>query len=352
MIFSKTPLRHRLFLYLFLCVLLSNCTPKATKSNDYKPEIKYEFGGGAGHYNYAPSAIEDEYKIRYLFVCQNKNPFEIVDYIYLFKGIPTKDGYVWQPGTEIMAPSEDGWDKIHICDPDVRKFDLTYKGEKYHWIMTYLGVDQWHNHNQIGLAFSKNIEGPYIKYDLNPLITYSDTTTWGVGQSTSIVLDSTTIQLFYSKSDKPRSTMSVRSIKLNVLDSVEIGEEKVVPHLYPNTYFAFTKENMYAVSEIRIDQAKEIPTWVGNHVRLVYKPRSQNLFSEKDEWIELGLIGPKETGFPRNHNPGFLTDTKGYLLSDDDALVYFTVAMMGSNWLWSYDLYSVFFDLKRIRSKK
>jgi hypothetical protein len=207
-------------------------------------------------------------------------------------------------------------------------------------------VDQWHNHNQIGLAFSKNIEGPYVKYDLNPLISFSDTTKWGVGQSTSIVLDSTTVQLFYSKSEVSGSVMCVRNIKLNILDSIDTGEERVVPFLYPNTYFSSSKKNMYAASEIRINQSDEIPTWVGNHVRLVYKPLSENLFTEKDEWIELGIIGPEDTGFPRNHNPGFLTDTKGYMISDDEAMVYFTVAMTGENWLWSYDMYSARFDLR------
>jgi hypothetical protein len=344
---SYVPISSMYFLFTFL----ASCVSGPEKNEILKPEINYEFGGGAGHYNYAPSAIEDEYGIRYLFVCQNRNPFEIVDYIYLFKGIPTKNGYVWQPGTEIVAPSKQGWDKIHICDPDVRKFPLRYKGKRYNWIMTYLGVDQWHNHNQIGLAFSKNIEGPYIKYDLNPLISFSDTTQWGVGQSTSIVLDSTTIQLFYSKSGKPRGTMSVRNIKLGVLDSLVIGGERVVPFLYPNTYFAYSKKNMYAVSELRINQSNEIPTWVGNHIKLVYKPLSKSLFANKDEWIEIGLAGPEDTGFPRNHNPGFLTDTEGYIMSDDELTVYFTVAMTGENWLWSYDMYSAVFDLKKLSEK-
>lgn len=90
-----------------------------------------------------------------MFVCQNKVPFVIRDHIYLFKGIPTKNGYKWQPGTEVLGPSKSGWDKIHTCDPDVRKMNFSYKGQEYHWIMFYLGVDQWFNHNQIGLAFSK-----------------------------------------------------------------------------------------------------------------------------------------------------------------------------------------------------
>lgn len=331
--------------FLFIVVMgLVFLEPSSAQERE-SAEVQYEFGAGAGHYNYAPSTIQDEYGIRYMFMCQNKNPFEIVDYVYLTKGIPTKEGYKWQPATEIIGPSKVGWDKIHICDPDVRQFDFTYKGEEYHWIMTYLGVDQWHDHNQIGLAFSKNIEGPYIKYDLNPLISFSDKTQWGVGQSTSIVIDSTTIRLFYSKSG---SEMNVRDIKMNILDSIEIGEEKVVPFLKPNTYFAFSDKNIYAVSEVRIDRDDKIPTWVGNYVRFVYKPRSEGLFSEEDEWTQLGLIGPGETGFPRNHNPGFLTDTRGYMLSDEEATIYFTVAMTGENWLWSYDLYSVWYDLKNL----
>lgn len=329
---------------LIVLVTASSCSTQsyhpATPVHKVSHNIQYELGGGAGHYNYAPSVIQDEYGIRYAFMCQNKNPFEIIDYVYLYKGIPTKKGYVWQPGTEIIAPSKEGWDKIHICDPDVRRFDLTYKGEQYHWIMTYLGVDQWHNHNQIGLAFSKNIEGPYTKYDLNPLISYTDTTTWGVGQSTSIVLNDSTIQLFYSKSAKPRSTMCVRHINIRNLDHPDIGEEKVVPHLYPNTYFAASTKNMYAVSEIRVNQDKQIPSWVGNHIRFTYKPLSENLLDTMDRWRELSVISPADTKFPRNHNPGFLTDEKGYMLTDKEAIIYFTVAMTGNNWLWSYDLYS------------
>jgi hypothetical protein len=318
---------------------MNSCT-QGNAAQKSKTEIRYTLGGGAGYYNYAPSVIEDEYGIRYAFMCQNKVPFQIVDYIYLFKGIPTQNGYVWQPGTEIMGPSKDGWDKIHVCDPDVRRFDLSYKGESYRYIMTYLGVDQWFNHNQIGLAISKNIEGPYIKYDLNPLVPYADTTLWGVGQSTSIVLNDSVIRLFYSKSHKPKGIMCARDIKIKDLDHPDIGEEKIVPHLYPNTYFAASQKNMFAVSEVRIDMSKEIPTWVGNHIRFVYKPLSENLFDTTDNWRQLEIFGPPQTRFPRNHNPGFLTDEKGYMKNDKEAIVYFTVAMTGNNWLWSYDLYS------------
>jgi len=324
------------------------CTGEQRRQNRITPLIQYEFSGGAGHYNYAPSAIQDKYGIRYVFVCQNKNPFEIIDYVYLFKGIPTPKGYVWQPGTEIIAPSESGWDKIHICDPDVREFNTTYKGETYQWIMTYLGVDQWFNHNQIGLAVSKNIEGPYIKFDKNPFVTYCDTTKWGVGQSTTIVQDSTTILLFYSSTTE-NGPLCVREIKMNDLDNIILGEEKKVPFLGPNSYPAMSDKNIYMVSETRVSSIVEIPTWVGDVCRLAYKPRTDclnaDLFAEADGWIKIGQAGPEETGFPRNHNPGILTDAKGYMLNADELVMYFTVAMTGENWLWSYDLYSATFSI-------
>ena len=214
----------RYFFIFFALVLLWRCQSKINGDSEppvaITPRIKYEFSGGAGHYNYAPSIIQDEYGIRYGFICENRDPFEIVDYVYLYKGIPTDNGYVWQPGTQILAPSASGWDDCHICDPDVREFRTTYKGETYNWIMTYLGVDQWDsNHNQIGLAISKNIEGPYIKFDGNPLIPYEDRTKWGVGQSTTIVKDSTTIQLFYSSTTE-NGNFCMREIKLNDLNNI------------------------------------------------------------------------------------------------------------------------------------
>ena len=337
---------YKTYIYLAVFTLLGCKGNDSNEPQTLTPQIRYEFSGGAGHYNYAPSIIEDQYGIRYGFICENRDPFKIVDYVYLYKGIPTDKGYVWQPGTQIIEPSETGWDNCHICDPDVREFKTTYKGETYNWIMTYLGVDRWDcNHNQIGLAISKNIEGPYIKFDRNPLVAYEDTTKWGVGQSTTIVKDSTTILLFYTSTTGNRP-FCMREIKLNDLDNIVLGEERKVPFIGGNSYPAMSDKNIYMVSETRVSPIKEIPTWVGDVCRLAYKPRTEGFFTEEDGWIEIGHAGPEETGFPRNHNPGILTDTKGYMLNDDELVMYFTPAMTDENWLWSYDLYSATFNLK------
>lgn len=334
-------------LFLTLLSLLGYKKDAERENNLIVPKIRYELSGGAGHYNYAPSVIEDKYKTRYAFVCQNLNPFEIVDYLYLYKGIPTEQGYQWQPGTRIMDPSEDGWDHIHICDPDVREFTTKYNGETYDWIMTYLGVDQWHNHNQIGLAVSKSIEGPWIKFDKNPLITYADTTKWGVGQSTSVVLDSTTIRLFYSSTLNPKHRLAYRDIKLNDLDNIILGDEKYIPGKTGNNFPAYSDNYIFIVSEEwrRNDYEEGIPTWVGNYSTLRYISRDKDISTPIEEWTEIGHVGPSDSGFPRNHNPGILTDSKGYMLNENELIMYFTPAVTGENWLWSYDLYSACFDL-------
>lgn len=324
---------------------------KPTESNLLRPVVKFEFSGPAGHYDYAPSVIQCKDSIRYAFVCQNKDAYKIVDYIYFFKGIPIKEGseilYKWQPEIMVLAPSESGWDNCHTCDPDVREFKTVYKNEEYNWIMTYLGVDQWDgNHNQVGLAVSKKIDGPYIKYDQNPIICSESLTTWGVGQSTTIVLDSTTVRIFYSSSSVG---FAYRDIVLNNIENIQIGEEKVTFGMTLSNYPAASAKNMYLVSERWISSADMniTPIFVGNVSKLRYIPINQSLSTAEKDWIEIGYVGPKESGFPRNHNPGILTDSKGYMMSDDELIMYFTPAVTGDNWLWSYDMYSARFDLKK-----
>ena len=332
-------------LTLLIAISLVSCT---RRPSTVIPTGRYELSGGAGHYDYAPSFIIDDYGIIYGFLCENRDAFKIVDYVYLYKGIPVDGGYVWQKGTQIIAPSESGWDNCHICDPDVREFHTVWNGESYDWIMTYLGVDQWDcNHNQIGLAVSKCIEGPYIKYDGNPLVPYEGRDKWGTGQSTTVVKNDSTIVLYYHSTTE-NGPYARREIILNNLNDIRIGEEEAIPHLSPNSYPMYSDDRIYMVSEMRskdYDYTK-IPTWVGDICRVAYMPADGDMFSAEDPWTEIGSVTPELSGFPRNHNPGFLTDTKGYMPKSNKLTVYFTPAVTGEDWLWSYDLYSATFNLQ------
>lgn len=357
-------IRSIIALMLTSAALAAGAAPKgakAAKSDKVIPEVRYELSGGAGHYNYAPSFIQDKYGIIYGYMCQNRDPFQIIDYIYLYKGIPTQQGYVWQPGTEVVEPSRTGWDDCHICDPDVRRFSVTTeKGRSYKWIMTYLGVDQWDcNHNQIGLAVSDNIEGPWFKCNdhpvivnpstVNPIVPYEGRDKWGTGQSTSIVLNDSTIALVYH-STTDRGPVALRMINLSDLSRIDIGEEYSTPFVWGNTYVAVTADRIYAVSEQRSDKYEHTtPTWVGDLCVVRCKERSADFVADMtaplDTWTEVSRVTPEVSHFPRNHNPGFLTDELGWIPDEDNLMVYFTVSVLGDDWLWSYDMYSARFPI-------
>lgn len=340
-----------------LAVAAMSATAAEKAPKTVTPVVSYELSGGAGHYDYAPSFITDRYGIVYGYLCENRDPFEIVDYIYLYKGIPTRNGMVWQPGTEVIEPSRTGWDDCHICDPDVREFTTRGNGKSHKWIMTYLGVDQWDcNHNQIGLALADNIEGPWTKFAGNPIVPYEGRDRWGTGQSTSIVMNDSTVAMFYHSTTE-NGPFAMRMVKLNDLDNIDIGKEYTVPFLSANTYVAISDDWIYTVSEERSpDYEKVVPTWVGDMCVVRCKPRSGDLVADMtspvNTWTEIGRVTREHHGFPRSHNPGFLTDTRGWVPSDDSLTVYFTTAVTGDDWLWSYDLYSAVFDLKEFNKNR
>ena len=78
-------MKSKSILIVLVVAILCGCkSHTATDKNDksiVSPSIRYEFSGGAGHYNYAPSIIQDKYGIRYGFICENRDPFQIVDYV-------------------------------------------------------------------------------------------------------------------------------------------------------------------------------------------------------------------------------------------------------------------------------
>lgn len=346
--------KYRQIITGFICLLSILTTQAQEIPSTVVPEINYELGGGAGHYNYSPSFITDRYGIIYGYMCQNRNPFEIVDYIYLYKGIPTRNGIKWQPGTEVLEPSRTGWDDCHICDPDVREFTTRYRGHDYKWIMTYLGVDRWDcNHNQVGIALSDNIEGPWVKYD-RPIIPYEKLDKWGTGQSKTLVLNDSTLAIFYHTTTADGKSWAMRLVDLTDLDRIDTGDEHLIPFFPPNTFVALSDDMIYTVTSGRSDgYERVVPTWVGDMCIARCKPRSgltpadllADMTAPADTWIEIGRVTPSLSGFPRNFCPGLLTDTRGYIPNVDRLVVYFSTAVTGEDWLWSYDMYSATFDL-------
>ncbi|WMT39448.1 hypothetical protein RE628_18720 [Paenibacillus sp. D2_2] len=136
-----------------------------------------------GIYNYCPSPVRVDEDTMVVFYCANTWPGLVIDDIYGRKGKLQDGQWIFSDKFRVLEPSRLGWDCIHVCDPDVIKGEYSYQGETYSWVMVYLGCDiHYCYHNQIGIAFAKNIEGPYVKYDRNPIIGSDEIFNWGQGK--------------------------------------------------------------------------------------------------------------------------------------------------------------------------
>ena len=100
-----------------------------------------EWFGDAGQiYNYCPVVIQTDASTRYVYYCSNMNSGEIVDYIAVRKGDRTPDGnWTWGEKQIALAPSEDGFDALHVCDPAVVAGEFAYQNETYSYLMAYTG---------------------------------------------------------------------------------------------------------------------------------------------------------------------------------------------------------------------
>lgn len=189
-----------------------------------------------GVYNYCPSPVCTDKETMHIFYCANSWPEVIIDDIHARKGKLTNGKWTFEEKTCALSPSRTDWDCIHVCDPDVIKGEFNWNGEMYNWMMVYLGCDiHFCFHNQIGIAFAKDINGPFVKYDKNPIIEYSEIYRWGVGQASIVSMDKKgKARMIYSRTvynyetNKSFDTAFWRDIDLTDANNPVIGEETMV----------------------------------------------------------------------------------------------------------------------------
>ncbi|HHW00211.1 MAG TPA: hypothetical protein GXX36_11720 [Clostridiaceae bacterium] len=320
---------------------------------------KMEFNDGPGdYYNYCPSYIQASPTERYMFYCKNKDSGSVVDYIYYRKA--TYSGGKWNWGNQniALAPSGSGWDSVHVCDPDVKQGSFTYNGHTYSYVMFYLGTDQYDNcHNQIGVAFADSLDGPWVKYSGNPLIPYSDRTTWGVGQASATCVDGVgRMLLFYTKgtswTDPNQTYICRREINIANMSNPSIGTEYRVfengltdktpnSFCFHNAAFAYdgATDRFYMVRDRGIEE-NVLPDFVSSEIQVAYTSGS-NIWSNSGTWTVEGMLSCDQTGHARNHNACLLTDTWGGLVGGANGYtIAYTSSDTGSNWLWSYRIFT------------
>lgn len=338
-------------------------------------EPLFEPKAETGFYNYCPSAFSED-GIIHIYYCTNTRSRDITDSIgYRFS---TDGGMTFSDEKIVLEHTKGwrgGWDSVHTCDPDVVKGLFHWKGEEYYYLMAYLGCDTGNNQeNEVGLAVAQSPAGPFEKIiPLNPFVSfqrntlsqYKDRFQWGVGQPALVSMDKKgVIMLIYTHGGVDGTYLICEKWNLDNLETpVQIGKTKRITNAgvigrdgkqatLNNADFAYDPQKgiLYAVAEGApcymegIDQPGE-PTFISAVVRVLrfsqvcFENEMESFFSYgKGKWEQIASFGLAETGYPRNHNAGFITDPYGWLEDNVQLDVLYSVSQVArvANSLWTY----------------
>lgn len=343
--------------------LLAVLPPAASAEVSWDPDsldLVYDPPGRL--YAYAPSIVRDG-DTEWIWSCHNDDPGVIKDHIYLTRIV---DGEVVESRSVLQASPAPAWDSFHVCDPSVIAGSFRMDGARYGYAMFYLGNDlDASAHNQVGVAFAQEPEGPWVKYP-EPIVTFERTDQWGVGQPSAVSLapGSGKVALFYTRGDTSTRAYQ-RVLDLRDMDRPQIGEPTLLPTEglvgrdggddWLNGYDVALDRNRqrYYVVREQHPYPDRNPWWIGPAVQ-VASMGVADVRAGSGVWRVEGTVDEELTGFPRNHNAGLVRTWHGYLPERDELEVVFTDSCSSlptvddQDWsqatcdsLFEYDLWSV-----------
>ena len=306
-------------------------------------------------YNYAPTSMLAENGSMHIWYCGNQTDADVTDFIFYRKGTLHADGK-WTFSEKRVALSPEGgsaWDGRHVCDPSVVKGSFAYGGESYSYLMAYLGCKTDDSTaNEVGLAFAKAPEGPWVRYRSNPIANFYasgeyEASMWGYGQPSLVSVNRAgKVLLFYTKGVRSGTFTHVERWDFSNADSPKKEQERDLPNqssfvALNNADFAYdpysgnfccVKEDHTAGEWYPTDGGV---TWIGGSVSLLKiggssKNAETGLFSAVS-YTSAATVGPAETGFPRNHNACLLTDEYGWIAESGRYPVIYTSARLASD---------------------
>jgi hypothetical protein len=299
------------------------------------------------YYNYAPCLVQTDDTTKYVFYCTNKDSGVIVDYIGCRKGTLTESGWTWSAENLALAPGVSGWDCVHVCDPDVLKGEFRFNGHTYLWALFYLGCDRLDcNHNQIGVAFSDSIEGPWVKFEGNPVVPGAELN-WGTGQCSEVSIDRKgKFKLIYRDSDGTGNHYRLAECDFSEMSdykiekSVTLGTNGMPTHDLSMSHIAYDpKRKMYYLMAEKdwdgvVRCCREI---------VVSTVKAESLERGKAEWTTLVILDSELTGKYGNHNPAVVRDPYGCLWNSD--CLDMSLSSGDQSYIWSFRICEIKGDL-------
>ncbi len=337
-------------------------------------------------YNYCPAIIketENGQEVMHVWYCTNRDDGVMMDYIGYRKGVKQTDGK-WLFGEQViaLAPTAGTWDERHTCDPAVIKGKFSYQNTEYKYLMAYLGcVTEDYQKNETGIAVANHPAGPWVKINTDKaLIPWYDreetkeeeekkydaiqgtgSIYWGTGMPALVSLDGEgEVLMFYQSTSQgtgirrydfsnldgaltPKFTTRIQhtGILNSAGRSCNIG--------IPDFAFDPAGNRFYVCGVTNEKNPPDISTTrVNSHSMVAYleniaspEALAEAMRTGGYTWKMLGYVGPNDTGFERNHNPGIVRDAKGYL--PDSSKVEVVVSTGHNSWenenIFTYRLY-------------
>ncbi|MCQ2142802.1 MAG: sugar-binding protein [Bacteroidales bacterium] len=348
--------------------------PEPAKPAWSEPELAFAFPETEKkRYSYCPVILQQENGDRYVYMCAN--PYAdpsaslhdtIIDNVYMFvehpDGTRTEAKSVLQPG--------EVYDSHHTCDPSVIQGEFKMGDTVYKYAMFYTTGRNEYDYCELAVAFSNDLnadrwvkytEGPIVKktWDTEGDLAWSGGNCWGVGQPSAISLDKKgKVLLAYSIGDLKGTREAYRIIDMSDMSKLDMGTQRSMitnglkksdgsQDIASNLDFAVDLDNdrIIMIRDVR-PFPKSYPTFIPATMEVMYLSFSgfqQNVGT----WKKLAQITPELSGFPRNHNAGFVRDNFGYIDNYRTPTVYFTVSKQSPDvyetaekmCCWTYDIY-------------
>ena len=252
--------------------------------------------------------------------------------------------------------------------------------------MAYLGcTSEDYQKNETGIAVSNSPSGPWVKIDeVNPIVPWYDngdmeteeakyqsykgtnSIYWGTGMPALLSVDGKGEVILFNQSTLNGTT--IRRIDLSDIENPVIKwTNRISSNGIVNSVsgtcrigipdFAYDESNgrLYVVGVTNEKNPPDVTlTRVNSHSMVAYidglssmEEVSEMLRHGTYTWKMVGYIGPNETGFERNHNPGMVRDEYGYIVNPNKISVI--VSTGHNSWsmenIFTYRLYGWSFDI-------
>jgi len=328
-----------------------NTDPEKPKQKDSvlvysfsKPEYVFGFTG-QNRYSYCPSVLRQSDDSKHIYFCGNPNPGIMVDNVYHF--IEYSNGTRTAP-TSVLQPSL-SWDSHHTCDPCVIEGEFKMDAQTYKYAMFYLSNPVEYYYNEIGVAFSNDLNAASWNKYPQQVVTKTwlhegdqdlggGNKSWGVGQPSAVSLDKKgKVLLTYTIGDASGTRVAFTTLDLSDMSKFERKtatnmNAAGLDNLNGNQDYTCNCDFAINQTENKIVMVRPVqphpstyPSYIPVAQEVDYMDLN-NFLAGIGKWTAIGRINVELSEYPRNHNACLMRDNFGHIEKWDTPTVYITVS--------------------------